>query len=378
MSDAGGGHLRLSQALAAALAKVTDDNAVVRIEDLLALDGGSRAYRIPRLYGPIIRHLPAVYGLAYHATNGKRRAARLVRTFQNSLLPSVQELLHRFQPDVVITTHPLVNGLVLNALEAEGMGLPVLAQITELVSVHATWVDGRITAYSVPTEEARLAALKHGAPADRLRVLGLPIGPAFLDAQRPAAEIRRSLGLDQDRFTILALGGAEGAGGLQMAVEALADSGLDVQMIVVCGRNARLERRARGMSVPFPMRVFGYVHSIPALMAAASVVLTKGGPQSIAEALACGRPVLVTRALPGQEQGNERLVERWGVGFHVSTPARVVAAAARLSLDESACAAMAEAAHRAARPEAGREVAKWALALAVGNRRSALGGPISD
>ncbi|MBI4491395.1 MAG: glycosyltransferase [Chloroflexi bacterium] len=369
MNDAGGGHRRLSEALAHAFERLTEGTAQVSIEDVFALDRRSWPYRLGRLYGPTIRHLPGLYGLVYHAANGPRRARRLLRDAQAPLLPAVRRLVRELQPSAVVTTHPLVQALVLDALEAERLRAPVLAQVSELVSVHASWVEPRITAYAVATEEARLAVLRHGAPAARVRVLGLPIGPTFAQAGPSAAETRRALGLDPDRFTLLALGGGEGAGKLQMAVEALVESGLELQLVVVCGRNVGLERRLQALVAPFPMRVFGYVDTVAELMAACDVVLTKGGPQTIAEAFARGRPVLVTQTLPGQERGNEVLVQRANAGFYVPTPARVVAATARLALDEPLRATMSAAARQLARPAAAASVAQWALALAESRRQ---------
>lgn len=349
--------------MASGLQQVSQGHAQVRVEDLFALDRGSWPYRLARLYGPTIRHLPSLYGLAWHATDGHWRVKRLVRGPQEGLLSGVRALVRELQPSAVISTHPLVNMLVLDALEAERLRVPVLAQVSELVTVHASWVEPRITAYGVATEEARFGVLRHGAPAAKVRVLGLPVGPEFGRAQAGPAATRLALGLEADRFTLLAMGGGEGAGGLEMAVQALIESGLELQLIVVCGRSAALERRLRTIAAPFPMRVLGFVDTIAALMAASDAVLTKGGPQTLAEAFVCGRPVLVTQTLPGQERGNEQLVERYGAGFHVPTPGRVVAATARLALDGELRAEMSAAARRLGRPQAACEVARWALAL---------------
>ena len=377
MNDAGGGHRRLSEALAWGVEKVAGACAIVRIEDIFALNPRTLAYRLGRLYGPTIRIAPALYGLLYHATNTPSRARQIVRQTQKPLQGPARRLIRQFDPDIIITTHPLVNRLVLDALAAEGRATPVLAQVSELVSVHASWVEPRLTAYAVATEEARQAILRHGAPPERIRVLGLPIGPAFATPRRvPPAEVRAHLGLDPERFTVLAVGGSEGAGGLRMAVGALIKSGLDLQLIVVCGRNTALKRRLSALTAPFPMRVLGFVDTIAEFMSAADVVLTKGGPQTLVEAFSLGKPVLVTRPLPGQEEGNEQLVERHGAGYHVPTAPQVVAAVARLSQDNGLRRAMGSAAARLARPQAAVSVARWALALARHDGQDEIGAPL--
>jgi UDP-N-acetylglucosamine:LPS N-acetylglucosamine transferase len=48
-----------------------------------------------------------------------------------------------------------------------------------------------------------------------------------------------------------------------------------------------------------------------------SVVITKGGPTTLAEALSQARPVVIYQVLPGQEVGNVALVTRTGAGCYI-------------------------------------------------------------
>lgn len=56
-------------------------------------------------------------------------------------------------------------------------------------------------------------------------------------------------------------------------------------------------------------------------MRAADVVVGKPGGLTVAEVLACGRPLLATRSLGGQENFNVRFLERHRVGRLVSEAA---------------------------------------------------------
>ena len=49
-------------------------------------------------------------------------------------------------------------------------------------------------------------------------------------------------------------------------------------------------------------------------LVAADIVVGKSGGLTVAEVLACGRPLLVTRTLQGQESFNVRFLERHGIG----------------------------------------------------------------
>ena len=89
-----------------------------------------------------------------------------------------------------------------------------------------------------------------------------------------------------------------------------------LRLVVVCGRNTRLQRRLT-RTVGARAIVFGWCDDIAALMRWSSVVITKGGPTTLAEALSQARPVVIHQVLPGQEVGNVALVQRIGVGRYI-------------------------------------------------------------
>ena len=63
-----------------------------------------------------------------------------------------------------------------------------------------------------------------------------------LRAQR-AQILRRSLGLREEAFLVLLTGGGEGSGGLAAGTAAILRRFADVDVVAVCGRNRRLQRR---------------------------------------------------------------------------------------------------------------------------------------
>jgi 1,2-diacylglycerol 3-beta-galactosyltransferase len=179
-----------------------------------------------------------------------------------------------------------------------------------------------------------------------------------------AADLRESYQLHPERFTALLIGGGEGAGGLEEIVRAIQPLDLPVQVIVVCGRNEALQRRLTRMHLRTPAHICGFVKTIPELMRAADVVVTKGGPQTIAESLVAGRPVILTQTLPGQEQGNGAFVESRGVGFAPGPVDRIVANLARLAADSDERDWLTQNAVRHGRPKAAVQVAEMIVRLA--------------
>ncbi|MCB0050751.1 MAG: hypothetical protein KDE24_14550, partial [Caldilinea sp.] len=64
-------------------------------------------------------------------------------------------------------------------------------------------------------------------------------------------------------------------------------------------------------------------------MAACDCIVTKAGPGTIAEALICGLPIILSGFIPGQEEGNVPYVVDNGVGAYIEEPAEIAATVAR-------------------------------------------------
>jgi len=359
------------------------------------------------LYGPAIKHSPRLYSRLFHMTNSVHRFNAAYRLSQPFLRQGITELLLRTRPDVIVSVHPLLNHITLQAMRELGLRLPFITVITDLVSIHTAWVAPGVTACVVPTEAARDYAIAAGVAAKRVRLLGMPIDPAFsTQPTAPLAARRAALGLDPDLPMILLVGGGEGAGGLRQAAYALSRLTLDAQLVIVTGRNRTLYHtlQEEKQSFSMPTTILGFVQNMPELMHAADLVATKAGPGSISEAMACGLPIVLTGYIPGQEEGNVEYVLSNHIGVLAETPAQVASAVRSLLApgtssadDRATLEAMRANIARLSHPRASFEIARlilsyvpavgatsaWAgvqrtqrsrLARALGRRRTAVRG----
>jgi 1,2-diacylglycerol 3-beta-galactosyltransferase len=114
--------------------------------------------------------------------------------------------------------------------------------------------------------------------------------------------------------TVLLVGGGEGMGKLYEIARAISDANLPLQLLVIAGRNKALKEKLEATDWKMPVHVEGFVTNMPDWMRASDVLITKAGPGTIMEGLACGLPILLSGFLPGQETGNVTFVEQSGVG----------------------------------------------------------------
>ncbi|MBV9101478.1 MAG: glycosyltransferase [Candidatus Dormibacteraeota bacterium] len=379
IADTGGGHRASANAVAGQLNRDFPGTYEIRIVDPFA-EGSPRAIGgTADLYGPITRHVRWGWGALYHATNSRAAVAALNATLLRFVRPGIVRELTESTPDAVVSFHPLLNHPMARARRRGRPDVPMVTVITDLVDVHAAWACKDVDAVVVPSPGALDRCLRAGIPAARCHDIGLPVDVSFTQPPPSRAErtaLRMRLGLAPDSFVLLICGGADGSGGIARRARAVAAAGLDMELAVVCGRNERALRALEGLHDVHGRRVtvHGFVSNMADWLRASDVVATKAGPGTIAEALCCGIPLLLTSHLPGQERGNVEWVTDIGAGRYVPGVRRLLDAAAELALPGSPrLAAMREAVRGAARPDATRRIAALVDSIA---RRGA--GPAAE
>lgn len=366
MSDTGGGHRASAQALQAAFAARYPGRFEVEIVDLWTDYTPWPINRFPRLYSPIIGRalwLWKLLWLVFENERGHSAALRLVYLLCRNRL---RKVLQAHRPHLIISVHPLMQHLVMWMLEQEGAEIPFATVVTDLASFHHGWFHARAVRCFVASEAAAEAARRHGL---RARLLGLPVRAAFSQPLPDKVTARARLGLAEGGFTALLLGGGEGMGPVAAIAHAVARrlgaEGKDAQLVVICGRNERLRQSLQRSDWPLPARVCGFVDNMEEWMAASDCVITKAGPGTIAEALICGLPILLSGFIPGQESGNVSYVVENGVGAYCDSPDGIAAIVSNW-VGGNELAQMAARARELGRPRAAYDIVDEIVALVDG------------
>lgn len=324
MSDTGGGHRSVSEALAEGLRALYGAAVEPRIVDAFIQYAPFPLNRSPALYPYMVKPaLVPFYARAWHFANHPRRARQLVYLFWPWVRQRIARLFAENPADVIVSVHPLFNDVTLRYWMKAPRRVPFVIVICDIGSIHALWCANADLVIA-PHEGARRRAIACGVPPERVVVTGFPIRLRFREVRgRPKAFWRAQLGWRPDLPTVLVMGGGEGMGKVFENARAVAEAGLPLQLAVVAGRNERLRRRLEAVDWPVPTYIYGFVRTIPEMMAAADVIVTKAGPNTIAEALAVGRPMILTHYLPGQEEGNVDYVVQGGAGRYAPEPEQV-------------------------------------------------------
>jgi 1,2-diacylglycerol 3-beta-galactosyltransferase len=364
-SDTGGGHRAAAHALTDALRQL-DPTCVVTVADPLISQGPLVVRRLASLYSPLIRRSRRAWGAVYHGSNTEPTFAAIRAVFGHGVRKVLIELIQKHDPDVVLSVHPMLNHISYQAIRRSGRPRALMTVITDLVDFHRGWTFSRADLVVAPTELARKVALKRRVPADRVKLLGLPVDLRF----RPPAPgekqaLRRRFGLDEQRFTVLIMGGGAGVGHLAQQVRALASEPFQWQLVVVCGRNEKVRRRLTELEFSTPTLILGFVDYMPELMRACDIAVTKAGPGAIAEGLATGLPLIITGFLPGQESPNVDFVVESGFGAYAPKDSDLLDEVRVLAEGGPTWREMSRKAAELARPYASSDIARECLLLAA-------------
>lgn len=217
---------------------------------------------------------------------------------------------------------------------------------------------GRASALAAKKAVACAAAFPD-SPLPRARLTGAPLRRAIvdIDRERDHAAARATLGLPSDRFLVAVTGGSQGSGVVNAAVAGLVerrahDTGLAVRH-VVGERFVSDATPARDGSTGILYDVIGYEDQMPALYAAADVLVGRGGASTVCEVAAVGLPAVLvpwSGAAEDHQTENVRWLSDAGAAVLVPeaelTPERLDAEIDRLRRDHDARTALAATAHQ--------------------------------
>jgi 1,2-diacylglycerol 3-beta-galactosyltransferase len=322
-SDTGGGHRSAATAVVRAVEHLGKDKYSQEMVDVFAACSGFLNV-FAKMYAPVIKYSPRLWGQLYYWLDDERKLDQLERLSRPFILKELKKLLLEKRPEVVVSVHPLVNHLTVKAIRETGLNIPFVVVITDPVTLHRAWIAPEVDLCIVATPEAKKLAIRYGMPERKIKVIGMPIDPKFFLKDK-AKEMAKARGhLNPKLFTILMMGGGEGAGKMHDIIKEFERTGFNGQLIVIAGRNRRLEAKLRTGKFSFPVKVFGFTDKVHELMAESDLIITKAGPGTIAEAMAMNLPIIITSWLPGQEEGNVEFVVRENVGRVSRNSRRVV------------------------------------------------------
>lgn len=359
-ASVGSGHVKAADALARAMRARCDVDEVLS-DDSLDHTNVLHKQFYSTLYKKLSSMLPEFLGWWYETSDDPWVAdkGRLLIDLPQAL--PLMNLVRDFRPDVILCTHFMPAG-VISWLIANGKLDARLGVVITDFHFHAFWITRAFNWYFVAQEDDKIHMEALGLPGDRIEVTGIPVEPEFGVPVDAAAVLGRH-GLQPGRPTILVAGGALGMSPATAVVRQLLQLDRDFQAIIVCGKNGDMQDEIVDLlkDRPADFRVFGYTKEMSDFMSVASILLSKPGGMTTAEAVACGLPMMILDPIGGQEERNADVLLEAGAAVKCSEVTLVAHKLRRLLDDPARLARMSRNARMLGRPNAASEIARIVL-----------------
>jgi Glycosyltransferase family 28 C-terminal domain/Monogalactosyldiacylglycerol (MGDG) synthase len=328
--DAGGGHRNAAVALQTVISEQPRDWQVelVQFQDIaeqLDVLRKLTGIRIQQQYNILLQN-----GWTLGSTYLLRVLQTTIRLYHKPLVRYLEKVWREKPADLLVSVIPHFNRQICESWTRVNPGPPFVTIITDLADFPPRfWIEPIQDQYVVAgTEKAAEQARAMGHDSAHIfRTSGMIVRPDFyaVDNSDPQ-ELRKQMGLRNDRTTAMVLFGGHGSKVMLDITERLDAEELPLQLILICGRNEALAAKLRSHKWKMPVHVVGFTREVHRLMRAADFLIGKPGPGSIAEAMIRRLPVLIecnAWTLP-QERYNAEWVKEKNVGIVLESFKKVV------------------------------------------------------
>jgi processive 1,2-diacylglycerol beta-glucosyltransferase len=355
----GEGHNAAARNLRDALARISPETRVIVCDPFLEAYG--RFNRLcARAYLGVINHLPGLWQKAFEILD-KTELVEQQMGLHGTAADLLERLLDDHRPDTVISVYPGCNHLLdLVARRRVRRPYRTVTIITDSLTINSVWLRPHSDLFLVANEATAQIVREAGVPAEKILAPGFPVPPVF--ATLPGRQ--KSPPTDGGWKVLYVINsGRHVAPSIVRELLTLKN----VALTVTVGRDETLRRRVEAASSGASPEIHGWTPDLPRLMAESHLLISKAGGATVQETLAACTPMIITQVVPGQEEGNARLILENGAGTLATTPAAITGAVREAIADSGR---LWSDWHRAvaalSRPAASEEIAR--LVLAEGGR----------
>lgn len=305
----GEGHNAAARNIRDALEHISDE-VKVEVLDLFETSYGSINDIVKKAYLGLVQYAPGVWGSIYSMLDNSALLNRNLGGFTR-LKNALGDILHETQPDCVVSTYPVYSH-VIEDLYKDDRHRPFrfITVVTDSISVNSAWFRAPSDLYFVANDETKEVMVAGGVPETQIRTMGFPV--SYLFAEPLAQELESPEAARLRRVLYLINTGKKKSG---KALDRLLEIP-DLHLTITVGRDAELKQKLLERTEEFSDRVeiLGWTNNMPQLMRQSHLIIGKAGGATVQEAIAARTPMIVNQVIPGQEEGNARLIAEAGLG----------------------------------------------------------------
>jgi UDP-N-acetylglucosamine:LPS N-acetylglucosamine transferase len=305
----GDGHNAAAGNLRDAIELITDE-AKVEVLDLFESTYGTLNSLLKQTYQGLVRYVPTVWSGVFSVFDNPALFRRQTASM-GKLRDSLAAVLHDTEPDAVVSCYPVYSHIIQDIFRDHAeRPFRFITVVTDSISVCSAWYRAPSDIFVVSDALTGEVITEAGTPKHRVRALGFPVSPAFAREQ-PLPLTAPEHGQRRKVLYVINTGKAKAGKSITRLLKIP-----DLDLTITVGRDATLKAKLseRLREYGDRARVYGWTNQMPRLLMSHHLVVAKAGGAMVQEAIAAHCPIIINQVIPGQEEGNARLVRKLGVG----------------------------------------------------------------
>jgi processive 1,2-diacylglycerol beta-glucosyltransferase len=356
----GEGHNTAARNIRDALEHIGPGEAKVEVLDLFDICYGKLNDWVRKAYITAINRTPRVWGKIYNVIDGTQFVESNMAMLAK-MKRAMTDVLADLEPDAVVSTYPIYN-YVIEAIYADGRpkSFSQITVITDSITVNSIWYRCVSDYFLVANDDTANVLRNAGVPEHQIRIFGFPVTYRF--AEMPDNRYRDGEKKPRRILYLINSGKKEAPALVRRLCRRT-----DVQLTITVGRDRTLRKEIESeiLAPAHPVEILGWSNRMPELLMSHHLVITKAGGATVQEAIAARTPVIVSQVVPGQEEGNARLIVENECGCLAPDPEAILEALdSAFSQGENRLQTWVANISKLSKPDASLQIARFLLELA--------------
>ena len=239
---------------------------------------------------------------------------------------AIMEDFREMQPDLLVSSYYLPSHLIAEA-NKKGITNSLIATYLPDNYVYPAW-DRNCDMFMVNSENAYNMAINKGFKKENVVKMPFLFRKEIQDFNLTKEQARKELSLDNGKFTVLCAMGAFGVKKAQKLIEKIIDEDLDINFVVICGKNQALLEQMNGLKATCKEKLnfvpVGFTNQMAGYIKASDLVLSKSSFNTIMEVKHIGTPMIAFSSAGGVEHENAKYFSKNKMLIREDRPKKII------------------------------------------------------
>jgi len=233
-------------------------------------------------------------------------------------------LYNKITPDLVLSNYPAWDYAFYKTLKQNYPEVPYVNLNTDSCYPHFAWLLAEADYNIVADEDTKQLYMERGKKETLIKVLGIPVRQDVAEKGQKAFPLKKS---PTSPYNVLFLPSSSNTKSILKTIRPFENNKV-FNIEVVMGRNKTATDYIQSKISAENVKVTGWTDEIAQKLDEAHIVITKPGGSTTQECIAMKKPMIINKIVPGQEEGNARLILKHRIGFIETRPEKIIKACA--------------------------------------------------